>query len=106
VPKLQENPVNINNPGQETWRSSQHPSMDTTANLLSPEYSEFQNKYYPQSSPKRFDTNQCSAEKFKELARESRANVVKYDRVLIDKARTVVQAELQNVVIEPTRANE
>ena len=105
APKLQENPVNRNNPGQRTCRSSQHPSMNTMANLLSPEYSEFQNKYYPQSSPKRFNTNQCSAKKFKELARDSRANGVKYDRVSIDEARAVVQAEFQNVVIEPTRAN-
>lgn len=107
VPKLKENPVNRNNPNEGTCRSSkhQHPSMDTMANSLSPEYSEFQSKYYPESSPKRFDTNKCSAEKFEKLARDTSANDVKYDRVSIDEARAVVQAEVQNVVIEPTRAN-
>jgi hypothetical protein len=103
TPKLQENPVNRNNLGQRTCKSSQHPSMETTANSLSPKYSEFQNKYDLQSLPKRFDTNQCSAKKFKDLAKDSRSNIVKYDRVSIDEARAVIQAELQNVVIEPTR---
>jgi hypothetical protein len=51
-------------------RSSQHLSMNTMANSLSPEYSEFQNKYYPELSRKRFDTNQCPVRKFKELARD------------------------------------
>ena len=105
APKLQENPVDRNNPGQGSCRSSQHPSMDTMANSLSPKYSEFQNKYYPELSPKRFETNQCSPIKFQRLARDSRADGAKYDRVSIDEARAVVQAELQNVVIEPTRAD-
>jgi hypothetical protein len=38
APKLQENPVNRNNLGQGTCKSSQHPAMETTANSLSPEY--------------------------------------------------------------------
>jgi len=104
-PKLQENPVYRNNSGQGNGKSSQHPSMETMANSLSPEYSEFQNKYDQQSLPNRFDTNKCSAKKFKDLAKDSRSNNVKYDRVSIDEARAVIQAELQNVVIQPTRAS-
>lgn len=56
VPKLLENPADRNNMGQESCKSSQHPSLDTMSNFLTQEYSEFQNKYYPESSPKRFDT--------------------------------------------------
>jgi len=77
--------------------------MDKLANSLSSEYSEFQNKYYPESLPKRFDTNNYSIEEFKKLAQDPRANNIKYDRVSIDEARTVVQAKLENVIIEPAR---
>jgi hypothetical protein len=103
APKLQENPVDRNNLGQGSCRSSKHPSRDKIANSLSPEYSKFQNKYYSKSLPKRFDTNQCSVRKFKELAKDPRVNGVKYDRVSIDEARAIVQAKLENLVIEPTR---
>jgi len=103
APKLQENPVDRNNLGQGNCRSSNHPSMDKLANSLSPEYSEFQSKYYSESLPKRFDTNQCSARKFKELAKDPRVDGVKYDRVSIDEARAIVQAKLENLVIKPTR---
>lgn len=101
APKLQENPVDRNNLGQGSCRSSKYPSMDKIANSLSPEYSKFQNKYYSKSLPKRFNTNQCSVRKFKELAKDPR--VLTSDRVSIDEARAIVQAKLENLVIEPTR---
>ena len=103
APKLQENPVVRNNPGQGSCRSSNHLSMDKLANSLSPEYSEFQSKYYSESLPKRFDTNNYSAREFKELAKDPRVDGVKYERVSIDEARTIVQAKLENLVIKPTR---
>jgi hypothetical protein len=103
APKLQENPVDRNNLGQGNCRSGNHLSMDKLANSLSPEYSEFQSKYYSESLPKRFDTNECSARKFKELAKYPRVDGVKYDRVSIDKARAIVQAKLETLVIKPTR---
>ena len=103
APKLQENPVGRNNPGQGSCRSSNHLSMDKLANSLSPEYSEFQSKYYSESLPKRFDTNNYSAREFKELAKDPRVDDGKYDRVSIDEARTIVQAKLENLVIKPTR---
>jgi hypothetical protein len=103
APKLQENPVDRNNMGQENCRSSNHPSMDKLANSLSPEYSEFQSKYYWESLPKRFDTNECWARKFKELAKDLRVDGIKYDRVSIDEARAIVQAKLETLVIKPTR---
>ena len=103
APKLQENPVGRNNPGQGSCRSSNHLSMDKLANSLSPEYSEFQSKYYLESLPKRFDTNNYSAREFKELAKDPRVDEGKYDRVSIDEARTIVQGKLENVIIEPAR---
>lgn len=103
APKLQENPVGRNNPGQGSCRSSNHLSMDKLANSLSPEYSEFQSKYYSESLPKRFDTNNYSAKEFKELAKDPRVDGDKYDRVSIDEARTIVQGKLENLVIKPTR---
>ena len=103
APKLEENPVVRNNPGQGSYRSSNHLSMDKLANSLSPEYSEFQSKYYSESLPKRGETIQWSARKFKELAKDPRVNGVKYDRVSIDEARAIVQSKLENLVINPTR---
>jgi hypothetical protein len=69
APKLQENPVDRNNLGQESCRSSNHLSMDKLANSLSIEYSEFQSKYYSESLLKRFDTNNYSAREFKDKSR-------------------------------------
>jgi hypothetical protein len=103
APKLQENPVDRNNRGQGNCRSSNHPSMDKLANSLSPEYSEFQNKYYSESLPKRFDTNNYSTKEFKELAQDPRSSDNKFDRVSIDEARAIVQAKLETLVIKPTR---
>jgi hypothetical protein len=77
--------------------------MDKLANSLSPEYSESQSNYYSEFLPKRFDTNECSARKFKELAKDTRVDGVKYDRVSIDEARAIVQAKLETLVIKPTR---
>ena len=57
VPKLLENPINRNNPGQGRCRSRQNPSMEQMSNSLSQKYKEFQTKYYPKSSTKRFDTH-------------------------------------------------
>ena len=103
APKLQENPVDRNNLGQGSCRSSNNLSMDKLANSLSPEYSEFQSKYYSESLPKRFDTNNYSTKEFKELAQDPRSSDTKFDRVSIDEARTVVQAKLEKVIIEPAR---
>lgn len=103
APKLQENPVDRNNPGQGSCRSSNHLSMDKLANSLSQDYVEFQSKYCSESLPKRFDTNNYSAREFKELAKDPRVDGVQYDRVSIDEARTIVQAQLENLVITPTR---
>ena len=106
APKLQENPVDRNNLGQGGggYKANQHTSMDAMSNSLNPEFSQYQNDYYPKSLPPRFDTTQCPSSKFNQLAHDSVRN--KYTRISIDEARAVVQAELKNVVIEPTRANQ
>ena len=103
APKLLENPIDRNNPRFSVCKASQHPSMDEMSDSLCPEHSEYQSKYYPESEPKRFDTHECSAKKFKELANDPRANYDKYDRASVDEARAIVQAELDSQVIEPTR---
>lgn len=79
--------------------------MDKLANSLSPEYSQFQSKYYSESLPKRFDTNECSARKFRELAKDPRVDGIKYDIISIDETKVIVQAKLENLVIKPTRPN-
>ena len=93
--KLQENLVGRNNPGQGSCRSSNRLSMDELANSSS---SEFQKKYYLESLPKRFDTNNYSAREFKELAKDHRVDDGKYDRVSINEARAIVQVKLKNLV--------
>ena len=77
--------------------------MDELANSLNPEYAEYQSKYYSELLPKRFDTNECSVERFKELATNPLVGGKKFDRVSIDEGRAVFQAELENLVIKPTR---
>jgi hypothetical protein len=106
APKLQENPVDRNNLGQGNCGSSNHSSMDKLSNSLSPEYSEFQSKYYPELSAKRWDTNQYSVAKFKDLARDTRRDGIVYTRASIDEARAIAQAEVQKIVIHPTRAKQ
>ena len=85
------------------YKGGSSPSMDKFANSLSPEYSEFQNKYYSESLPKRFDTNNYLTEEFKELAQDPRSSGNKFSRVSIDEARTIVQAKLEKLIIEPAR---
>ncbi len=106
APKLQENPVDRNNLGQGggSCRANQHTSMDAMSNSINPEFSQYQKDYYPKSSPQRFDTSQSPSSKFNRLAYDSVRN--KYTRISIDEARAVVQAELQDLVIEPIRANQ
>jgi hypothetical protein len=106
APKLQENPVDRNNFGQPSWKSSNTIFtifMDELANSLSPEYTEFQRRYFSESLEPRFDTLNYSVEEFTELAKDTRSNVIKYDRVSIDEARAIVQAQSENLVIAPTR---
>ena len=99
-PKLQRHAVNGNNFGQNL---NQNPSIETMASGLSPKYVEFQDKYDLQLLPKRFETTKCSIEKFKNLARDPRTDAVTYNRVSIDEARAAVQAELNDLIIQPTR---
>jgi len=58
--------------------------MGKLANSLSPEYSEFQSKYYSDSLPKRFESNNYSSREFKQLAKDTCLDNGKYDRVSIE----------------------
>ncbi len=101
APRLKENPVGRNNPGQGNSKVSKQPSLDELANSLSPEYAEYQSKYYSDSLPKRFDTKDYSVDEFENLAKDPRTDA--YTRVSIDEARAALQADRQNIIIEPTR---
>lgn len=105
APKLQENPVNRNNAGQGNFTSSKNLSMDQLANSLSQEYREFQSEYGSESLSKRFSSTNYSVSEFEELAKDPRADGVKYDRCSIDEAITIFQARSENKVINPTRAD-
>ena len=100
APKLQENPIDQNN-FEQNKKVNQYTSINKIASSLNPEYSQYQKDYYPDSSRQRFDTTQCSPRKFNQLAYDPVRET--YTRVSIDEARAVVQAELENIIIEPTR---
>ena len=53
----------------------------------------------------RFNTTNYSISKFKKLAEDPRAKEIKYkyNRVCIDEARSIVQADLENIIIKPSR---
>lgn len=107
LPKLQQNPLDRNNPGEAICRLDDHPSMDQLAHSLSQEYTEYRNKYYTDELPKRFDTTNYSVEKFKKLAEDPRRNKDdKYTRVSIDEARSTVQAEFEGLILGPERFDE
>jgi hypothetical protein len=97
-PKLQKDP---NNFGQQTSKSKNYPSIEKISLELSTDYAEFQEDFYSPSLGKRFNTDRCSPEKFKRLARNPQTQ--KYNRTSIDEARAVVQAEMENLVVKPIR---
>ena len=98
APKVLGNPAQANDMGQET-----KPSMDKFAKSLSPDYSEFLNKYWSDSLPERFNTKKYSTKEFKELATSPRLSKNSINRISIDEARTVTQAKLQSIIINPAR---
>lgn len=51
---------------------------------LSQEYREYQENFTSSSLQPRFDTNQCSEERFKDLARDLGRKKYQYERITID----------------------
>ena len=97
--KVLERRTNLNDPGQGNCK---FPSMNKIADSLDSGFREFQ-QYYPQSSLKRFDTNNYSITEFKELAKDPHQPVVTYDKTSINEARAIVQATVENKIIQPVR---
>jgi hypothetical protein len=83
--------------------AKRNPSLDTMANLLSPEYLKYQNNEVPPFLRKRFNTNKCSYERFVELARDPRYSTPTFTRVSIEEALIALQAEMEGLIINPRR---
>jgi hypothetical protein len=109
-PKLQNTPGNLGQGGKRSkrgGRSKSYRSMDKTSKQLSADYVEYQNDYRSEFLEKRFDTTRCPTNKFKRLAQDPRttSDTYEYTRTSIDEARGVIQAEMENLIIRPTRPN-
>jgi hypothetical protein len=73
-------------------------SMETMAKRLSQEYTEYQQKFNSPPVSKRFDTKNYDQEKFKELAKDPRANKEVFHKTTVDEARTALQSEMEGIV--------
>lgn len=99
------NTVKIN---QEQFNGNQNPggsssSMETMCKRLSQEYVEYQQKFNSSPVSKRFDTKNYDQEKFKELAKDPRANKEVFHKTTCDEARTAFQSEMEGIVDNPQR---
>lgn len=94
------NNVKIN---QEQFNGNQNPggsssSMETMSKRLSQEYTEYQQKFNSPPLSKRFDTKNYDREKFKELAKDPRANKEVFHKTTCDEARTALQSGMEGIV--------
>jgi len=89
------------NGNQNPGRSSSSSSMETMSKRLSQEYTEYQQKF--NSPPVRFDTKGYDQEKFKELAKDPKANKEVFHKRTVDEARTAIHAEIEGLVDNPQR---
>ena len=78
-------------------------SMEKMSKRLSQEYTEYQQKFNPPPVSKRFDTKNYDQEKFKELAKDPRANEEVFHKTTVDEARAALQAEMEGIVDNPQR---
>lgn len=99
------NNVKIN---QEQFSGNQKPggsssSMETMSKRLSPEYTEYQQKFNSPTLSQRFDTKQYDQERFKELAKDPKANKEVFHKTTVDEARTAIHAEIEGLVEKSQR---
>ncbi len=99
------NNVKIN---QEQFNGNQNlggssSSMETMSKRLSQEYTEYQQKFNSPRVSKRFDTKNYDQEKFKELAKDPRANKEVFHKTTVDEDRTALQLEMEEIVDNPQR---
>jgi hypothetical protein len=79
------------------------PSMETMSKRLSQEYIEYQQKFNSPPLSKRFDTKNYDQERFKELAKNPRANKEVFHKTTVDEARTALQSEMEGIIDNPQR---
>ena len=107
--KLQENPVDKNNPGQGSCRSSNHLYMDKFANSRSPNSKininkEHQNFVAKMKTKGHFvDDIDCDLERFGKLSTNPETDFI--DRKSINEAKTILQSEKENIVINARQPN-
>ena len=77
--------------------------METMSKRLSQEYTEYQQKFNSPPVSKRFDTTNYDQEKFKELAKDPRANKEAFHKTTVDEARAALQLEMEGIVDNPQR---
>lgn len=99
------NNVKIN---QEQFSGNQNPggsssSMEKMSKRLSQEYTEYQQNFNSPPVSKRFDTKNYDQEKFKELAKDPKANKEVFYKTTVDEARTALQAEMEGIIDNPQR---
>lgn len=71
--------------------------MENMSNQLTPEYYEFQSKYYSQNSlGRRFYVADFPRKRFEELALDPKG--MKYDRTSVDEARAIIQTQLEGLI--------
>jgi hypothetical protein len=70
---------------------------------LSQEYTEYQQKFNSPPVSKIVDTQNYDKEKFKDLAKDPRANKEVFHKTTVDEARTALQSEMEGIVDNPQR---
>ena len=94
------NNVKIN---EEQFNGNQADPMETMSRRLSPEYTEYQQKFNSPPLSERFDTKQYDQSKFKELAKDPKAKKEVFHKTTVDEARTAIYAESEGLVNNPKR---
>jgi len=73
-------------------------SLETISRRLSPEYKDYQQKFNSPPLSQRFDTKNYDPERFKELAKDSKATIEVFHKTTVDEARTAIHAEIEGLV--------
>jgi len=81
-PKKKVRIIKVTQEGKTLYPSSR--PIGTISLELSEEYREYQENFTSSSLGPRFDTNQCSEERFKDLARDPCQKKYQYERITID----------------------
>ena len=92
--KIKEDPFNQHGGGASS-------SMETLSRRLSPEYTDYQQKFNSPPLSERFDTDNFDKELFRELAKDPKAKIEVFHKKTTDEARTAIHAEMEGIVENP-----